>query len=266
VAELAAAWLAGWAGCLAAALLLWVWSLWRRDASGVDVGWGLFFLALAGWIRGRGPAAAWFHALHLALVAIWALRLAAHIAWRSRGQGEDRRYAAMRRKHGPDFWWVSLGTVFTLQATLATLLAAPLIAVQGAPTIQPAGFAVGVVLWAVGFAWEAVADWQLLRFLRDPAGRGRVLDRGLWRTSRHPNYFGEALLWWGYGAMALAAGAWWTLFAPIVMTWLLLRVSGVTLLESTITQRRPEYADYIRRTSAFLPRPPRRPADEARHS
>ena len=249
--------LAGWLACLAGGLLLWLWSLRRRDVSGIDIWWGLFFVGLTWWFRWRGPALTGFHLAHALLVTLWGLRLALHIAWRGRGQGEDHRYAAMRAGHGSRFPWVSLGTVFWLQATLATLLAAPLYAVQSAAAISPALFVAGAALWAVGFVWEAVADGQLLRFRGDPANRGKVLDRGLWRTSRHPNYFGEAVLWWGYGAMALAAGGAWTLYAPLAMTWLLLRVSGVALLEKTIGGRRPEYADYVRRTSAFLPRPPR---------
>lgn len=257
MSDLLITWLVGWGGAVAGGLLLWGWSLFRRDVSVVDIWWGPFFLFLAAWFRLRGPEPDRFQLVALAAVALWALRLALHIAVRSRGEGEDRRYAAMRAAHGPRFPWVSLGTVFLLQSTLATLLAAPLLAVQSSTGVSPALFTVGLLLWLAGFAWEAVADAQLLAFRRNPANAGKVLDRGLWRFSRHPNYFGEAILWWGYGAMGLAAGAPWTLFAPAVMTWLLLRVSGVTLLEKTIGSRRPEYAEYVRRTSAFLPLPPR---------
>jgi len=249
--------LIGWVACLGGGLLLWLWSLRRRDASVVDIWWGLFFVALTWWFRFRGPEATGLQLAHALLVTVWGVRLALHIAWRGRGQGEDRRYGAMRAAHGPRFWWASLGTVFWLQATLATLIAAPLFAVHSAHAIDPALFAIGALIWATGFFWEAVGDWQLLRFQRNPASRGRVLDTGLWRYSRHPNYFGEAVLWWGYGVMAGAAGAWWALFAPLVMTWLLLRVSGVTMLERTIVHRRPEYERYIRRTSTFVPWPPR---------
>jgi steroid 5-alpha reductase family enzyme len=268
VSELATTWLLGWVALLACGLALWGWSLWRRDASVVDIWWGLFFGGLTWWYRWRGPETEWFHIAHLALVTVWGLRLALHIAWRGRGKGEDPRYAAMRAAHGPRFAWVSLGTVFWLQATLAALLAAPLLAVQSAQPargISPVAFAAGALLWAAGFLCEAAADWQLLRFQRDPASRGKVLDSGLWRYSRHPNYFGEALLWWGYGVLAAGAGGWWALFAPLAMTWLLLRVSGVTLLEKTIVHRRPEYESYIRRTSAFVPWPPREGGDEGAH-
>jgi steroid 5-alpha reductase family enzyme len=247
----------GWAGCAAAGALLWLRSLRLHDAGIVDVAWGLFCVGLTGWFRWRSPVAAsgaqW---LHLALVTVWGVRLSAHIAWRSRGRGEDRRYAAMRARGGRRFASRSLFTVFLLQATLACALSAPLFAVQWSSSVSIPLFGCGVALWAVGMFWETVGDWQLQRFRTDPANRGRVLDSGLWRYSRHPNYFGEATLWWGFGAMAAAAGASWTLLAPALMTWLLLRVSGVTLLERTISPGRPEYGGYVRRTSAFLPWPP----------
>lgn len=251
--------LLGWLGCLVAGILVWAVSLARRDASVVDVAWGLFFVGLTAWFRHRGPAAQPFHWLHFALVAAWGLRLAAHIALRSRGKGEDPRYAAMRAAHPATFPWRSLVTVFGLQATLATALAFPLLVVQAATAISPADLAIGAALWVAGFLCEAVADRQLQRFRDDPASRGRVLDTGLWRYSRHPNYFGESLLWWGYGVIATGAGSAWALLAPLVMTFLLLRVSGVTLLEKSLVGRRPGYQAYVRRTSAFIPWPPRHP-------
>lgn len=255
---------AGWGGCLVAGLGLWLWSVVRRDASVVDIWWGLGFVGLVGWYRSQGPEAAWWHLAQAGMVTVWGVRLAVHIWWRGRGQGEDHRYAAMRKHHGARFWWVSLVTVFGLQATLVAALAAPLLAVQAATSLDfPILFWLGLALWFVGFAFEAVADWQLQRFKADPNSRGKVLDRGLWRYSRHPNYFGEAVLWWGYGLTAVAAGGAWTLFSPLVVTLLLLKVSGVVLLEKTIGSRRPEYAEYTRRTSAFLPRPPRPSTMEA---
>ena len=165
-------------------------------------------------------------------MAAWGLRLAVHIAWRGRGRGEDRRYAAMRQARGPSFWWFSLFKVFLLQATLAAALSAPLVVVQLRPAVAPGWCLAGLALWVAGFACEATADAQLLAFQGDPERRGQVLASGLWRYSRHPNYFGEALLWWGYGAFAAgSAGGFWTLYAPVVMTVLLLRVSGVPPLQ-----------------------------------
>ena len=119
----------------------------------------------------------------------------------------------------------------------------------------------GVGVWAIGFAFEAVGDWQLARFKADPANRGRVMDRGLWAWSRHPNYFGEFLIWWGFFLIALGTpSGWWTVIAPIIVTLVLLKMTGVPLTEAALKQRRAGYADYIRRTSPFFPRPPRREA------
>jgi steroid 5-alpha reductase family enzyme len=165
----------------------------------------------------------------------------------------------MRRGHGARFWWVSLFTVFLLQAALAWAISLPvqLAVLSDGPLGWLDGLA--VLTWLVGLAFEAIGDLQLTRFRRDPANRGRALDTGLWRYSRHPNYFGDALLWWGFGLLGLAAGAPWTLFAPALMTFLLLKVSGVALLEKGMEERRPAYRDYVARTSAFVPWFPRAP-------
>lgn len=247
-----------WALCALGAVALWGVSLARRDASVVDVFWGPAFgaaTALA-WLRAGRPSG--WQLLLLALVAIWGLRLAVHIARRGRGHGEDRRYAAMREKHGERFRWLSLFTVFLLQATLVAILSAPLVLVELRPVVRPAWGWVGAAVWLAGLLFEAVADAQLLAFQRDPGSRGRVLDSGLWRLSRHPNYFGEALLWWGYGLFALAVpGGVWTLYAPLAVTLLLLKVSGVPLLEAGMESRRPGYRAYVERTSPFLPWWPR---------
>ena len=255
-----------WCACLGDGLALWSVSVARRDASIVDIFWGPAFVIaiLLAWLRGGHPSV-WHHLL-LAMVALWGLRLAVHIAWRGHGHGEDRRYAAMREHHGPRFRWVSLFTVFLLQGTLAALLSAPLVIVQLQPIVHPAWCLTGAALWLLGFLCEAVADAQLLTFQRDPASRGKVLSSGLWRLSRHPNYFGESLLWWGYGAFALSvAGGFWTLYAPLAMTVLLLRVSGVPMLEAGIEKRRPGYREYIERTSSFVPWWPRRQARTVGH-
>lgn len=254
-----ATWLLGWGICLAGAVLVWLLALARRDVSVVDVFWGLGFVALVWFDRLRGPEATTAHLLLAVLVTVWGVRLAAHIAWRSRGRGEDRRYRAMRDEHGPSFRWRSLVTVFALQGTLVALLSVVFLAPQSTPGLAIGPWIwVGVGLWAIGFAFEAVADFQLLRFQRRAGRQGRVLDSGLWRFSRHPNYFGEALLWWGYGAFAVAAGAPWALLACLAMTLLVVKVSGIPLLEAGIESRRPGYAEYARRTSAFVPWFPRR--------
>lgn len=250
----------------ALAMLGWVASVFRRDVSIVDSLWSLFFLAgtvayavTSGALGPDAPASSrtW---LVLGLVTAWALRLAGYLAWRNANKPEDRRYAAMRSKRGDSFWWRSLYVVFGLQFALAAVIIAPLLVAVGADA--PLGWvdAAGVALWVIGFGFETVGDAQLARFKADPANRDRVMDRGLWRFTRHPNYFGEAALWWGYYLLAITAGGAWTVFAPVLMTWLLLKVSGVALLERDIGARRPAYAAYAARTSAFLPRPPGRAA------
>jgi steroid 5-alpha reductase family enzyme len=251
------AWLAGLPAIVALVVLAWLASLPLRDASLVDRFWSLLFIAAAASYALAAPAGAPRRALVVALVLAWGLRLALHISWRNWGHGEDRRYQAIRARNQPGFAWKSLVYVFLLQALLAWLVSLPLLGALRATRPLAALDALGVLLWAVGFAFEAIGDWQLLRFRARPGAAGAVLDTGLWRYTRHPNYFGECLLWWGFYLLALAGGAWWSLPAPLLMTVLLLKVSGVTLLERDIAGRRPAYRDYVARTSAFLPWPPR---------
>ena len=240
---------------------LWLASLRLRDASIVDVWWGPGF-ALVAWIAfALGEGWAGRKLLVTGLVTLWGLRLGAHLAWRRRGHGEDPRYAAMRARHGARFARRSLATVFGLQALLLWTISLPVQVAQTA--LEPARFTVldgvGAALALAGIACEALADWQLARFSADPASRGRVLDRGLWSLSRHPNYFGDALAWWGFAAIALATPhGLLTLPCAALMTFLLLRVSGVPLLERGLRRSRPGYAEYAARTPAFFPRFPRR--------
>ena len=245
------------AGVIAGLMLaLWLVSVRLRDASIVDPFWGFGFVVV-GWTAAlAGDLSGWGLVLAL-LTTAWGLRLSIHLALRNLGHGEDFRYQAMRKRF-PRFELTSLVIVFGLQGLLLWVVALPL---QLAPAFEgghDAIGAVGAVVWAVGLAFEAVGDAQLARFRADPGTSGRVLDTGLWHYTRHPNYFGDACVWWGLWLVALAAGApWWTVAGPILMTVLLRRVSGVTLLERSLTQRRPGYEEYVRRTSAFVPRPPR---------
>ncbi|MEW6678239.1 MAG: DUF1295 domain-containing protein [Pseudomonadota bacterium] len=196
----------------------------------------------------------------VALLLAWAMRLGLHLAVRNQGKPEDWRYRAMRERHGPSFAWKSLFIVFWLQAGIAWIVAMPLFVATTSPAPLNGLDWAGVVLVLFGLVFESVADRQLTRFRARPGNDGRVMDQGLWRFSRHPNYFGEACVWWGFGLLGLGAGSIWALVSPLLMTWLLLRVSGVALLEAGMANRRPAYADYMRRTSAFLPWPPRRRA------
>ncbi|MCU0975798.1 MAG: DUF1295 domain-containing protein [Steroidobacteraceae bacterium] len=250
-------WLAALAALAVFAVAGWLLSLPLRNVSIVDSMWSLMFLLAAlAYVAGQaapGPRA-W---LVIALVTAWSLRLAAYITWRNHGHGEDFRYQKIRANNEPGFAFKSLYIVFGLQAGLAWVISLPLLAAINSTT--PLGWldAAGVALWLVGMVFEAGGDWQLTRFKADPANRGEVLDTGLWRYTRHPNYFGDFCVWWGLFLIALAGGGWWSAAGPLLMSFLLLKVSGVALLEKDIGERRPAYRDYVRRTNAFFPAPPR---------
>ncbi|GIW45866.1 MAG: hypothetical protein KatS3mg077_3148 [Candidatus Binatia bacterium] len=225
----------------------------------MDSIWGLSFLLLASLYAYLGGHLedARSRVVYAAVLA-WSLRLAVYVTWRNWGEAEDPRYAAMREHWGQAFWWGSFLNVFALQACLSWVIAMPLYALflNEPPPWTPLDSLAGV-MFLVGFWFETVADWQLARFKRVPAHRGKVLRTGLWRYSRHPNYFGESLVWWSFYLFAVAAGGWWTVFSPVLMTYLLLRVSGVPLLESHLANTKPEYRDYVASTNAFFPWWPR---------
>lgn len=254
------AFLATSAAILTMMVWLWVWSLFVKNSSIVDIFWGLGF-AFITWLvfmvtpQGFLPR----RQLVAVLVTIWGLRLALHIGLRSLGKPEDFRYAKWREQHGSRWWWISLFQVFLLQGLLMWIIFAPLIAAQtsGFPAILTPLDMIGVLLWLVGFLFESISDLQLMLFKAIPSNRGKLLTSGLWKHTRHPNYFGEAVLWWGYYVIALAAGGWWTIFSPILMTYLLLKVSGVAMLEQTM-KTKPGYEEYMVRTSAFFPWFPRK--------
>lgn len=253
-------WLANAGLVLGMMSLLWLVSVRLTDVSIVDPWWSFGFLlvSLQGILRtGATPA----KLLVLSLVATWALRLWAHLLWRSRGKPEDPRYAAFRERFGAQrYWWVSYFQVFVLQGLLMLIISAPLVVASMAAPPDPIGLThlLGASVVVIGLLFEVIADHQLAAFRRDKTKRGQVLDSGLWRYSRHPNYFGEALLWWGFWILALPQPyGWATIFAPILMSFLLLRVSGVTMLDAHLSRTKPGYADYVRRTSAFFPRPRR---------
>ena len=243
-------------------VLFWMVSVRTRDVSIVDVAWGAngALIAILTFFLTDGALLRRF--LLTGMVTLWGVRLALHIALRKRGKGEDFRYAAMREAHGDAFPMRSLVTVFLFQAFLIWIIAIP---VQvGQRSLVPMNLTpmdlLGSVLWVVGWGVEVTADRQLRRFLADPSSRGRVMDRGLWRYSRHPNYFGESLIWWGVFLVAAATpGGWVTVFSPVLMTYFLVEVSGVRLLEQALTERRAGYREYMQRTSPFIPWPRRDP-------
>ena len=233
--------------------IAWQVSVIRKDVSIVDSLWSLFFLIAAVVFAAAAAPLSARGLLVLALVTVWALRLSIYITARNWGEPEDYRYQTIRANNEPGFTFKSLYIVFGLQGVLAWIIALPLFpAISQNAALGPLDYA-AAALWLIGFVFEAGGDYQLSRFKRDPANKGRVLNTGLWRYTRHPNYFGDFCIWWSFYLFALSAGGWWSIVSPLLMTFLLLKVSGVAMLESTISERRPEYADYIRRTNAFFP-------------
>jgi steroid 5-alpha reductase family enzyme len=237
-------------------ILLWLVSLALKNSSIVDIFWGTGFV-IAAWVAflltpdGFVPR----KLLLDGLVTIWGLRLSLHILTRNWGKPEDFRYQAWRNEAGAAWWWRSFFKVFLLQGVILWIVAAPLLAAQ--INAQPGQLSwldfLAIAVWLIGFFFEAAGDWQLVRFKANPINKGKVLQTGVWRYTRHPNYFGDATQWWAHYLIALAAQGWWTIFSPIIMTALLLRVSGVALLEKTLREEKPGYKEYIERTSEFIP-------------
>jgi len=241
-------------------LALWLASLALRDVSIVDPAWGIGFVLVAWLAFALGDGCRGRRVLLAALGSVWGVRLAAYLLARKlRERREDPRYARMRAHHGERFALVSLGSVFLLQGALMWVVSLPVAAAAPQPDRLGVLDGLGCAIWAVGLFFEAVGDRQLASFKADPANAGRVMDRGLWRYTRHPNYFGDFLVWWGIYLIALSTGsAWWAIAGPLVMSTLLIRVSGKGLLERHMRPR-PGYAEYVSRTSGFFPLPPRRP-------
>jgi steroid 5-alpha reductase family enzyme len=258
VAEVA---LAGLAWTASLALLTWVASLVRHDASLVDRMWPVFIVG-AGLVYFALLPVQTVRGLWMAVLgAAWAVRLCLYITWRNWGHGEDRRYQAIRARNQPNFGFRSLYLVFALQAVLAWIVFAPFLPGMLAARSLGVLDVLGVALALFGIFFEAIGDAQMARFRSDPKNAGQVMDRGLWRYTRHPNYFGEACVWWGIWLMAMGGAGWsgaWSVVSPLLMTWLLLKVSGVRMLEADIGERRPAYREYIARTNAFVPGPVRR--------
>ena len=245
---------------LAGMVVLWAASLALRNASIIDIFWGLGFVVAAWLYFGLTPAGfSGRKILVCTLVSLWGLRLSFYILWRNWGKPEDFRYRAWRESAGKKWWALSFFQVFLLQGFLLWLISAPLLAAQwaAAPTYLTGVDYLAALIWLAGFFFEAVGDWQMARFKADPANRGKLITGGLWRYTRHPNYFGEVTLWWGIWLIALGVpGGWLTIIGPLTITLLILKVSGIPMLERHY-EGRPDFEAYKRRTSAFFPLPPR---------
>jgi steroid 5-alpha reductase family enzyme len=247
--------------------VIWLVSLFLKNSSIVDIFWGAGFV-LSNWVYfaltpDGFSTRKWLISL---IVTVWGLRLSLYILWRNWGKVEDFRYRKWREDAGSKWWWQSFFKVFLIQGVLMWAISAPLLAAQISRT--PSYLSVldylAAAVWAVGFFFEAVGDWQLARFKAYPANKGKVMSQGVWRYTRHPNYFGDSAQWWGYYLIAAAAGGVWTIWSPIIMTILLLRVSGASLLERTLKETRPGYKEYIENTSEFIPWFPKKQYKEDR--
>jgi steroid 5-alpha reductase family enzyme len=246
---------------------LWAVSLVISDVSIVDPVWGPAFVlvALACLIAGDAHIGSGGQSRRIVLfvmTALWGLRLGGYLLVRKLGDpGEDRRYTKMRDKRGATFPLYSLLSIFGSQGLLVLIVSLPLqVAAERRTGLEWFAW-VGVALWAVGLFFEGVGDEQMRRFKAREDSKGQVMNQGLWGWTRHPNYFGDFCVWWGLWLVALCAGGtWWTVIGPLVMSFLLIKGSGAALLEKDISERRPKYADYIKQTPAFFPRPPRKSA------
>jgi len=236
--------------------ILWIISIFIKNVSIVDIFWGAGFVVTAVFYFLMAGGNAHRNIILLSLVAIWGIRLSVYLAWRNIGKGEDFRYREFRRKYGENrYWWVSFFQTFLLQGTLMWLISVPLLGAmfyreQSFPGILDIA---AILLWIIGFIFETGGDLQLARFKSDPANKGKLLDTGFWKYTRHPNYFGDSAVWWGYGLFCLAAGSWLPVLGSVLMTALIIKVSGVALLERSLSDQKPHYREYIERTSVFIP-------------
>jgi steroid 5-alpha reductase family enzyme len=249
-------WLSSFLFVMVFLVILWLCSIKIKNVSIIDPFWGLGFIIIAlfsQWMTNNYSARA---VLVIGLIAIWGLRLSIYLFIRNRGHGEDPRYQKFRKSYGEHrYWWFSFFQVFLLQGVIMALVALPLVSVIVTQNTTPLNHwdAVFAVLWLVGFIFEAGGDLQLALFKRNPENKGKVMDRGFWRYTRHPNYFGNSVIWWSIGLFGLFYGAVFTLIGPVLMTFLLVKVSGVGLLEKTLRHTKPKYEDYIKSTSSFIP-------------
>lgn len=240
--------------------ILWSVSIIVKNVSIVDLFWGLGFVLTGGFYFLKTEGLELRKIILLSLVAIWGLRLSFYLAWRNIGEGEDFRYKQFRKKYGEKYWWISFFQTFLLQGVLMWLISAPLLGAQYFGRNIPLGpfDYLGILLWLIGFFFETTGDLQLAHFKSDSANKGKVMDKGLWRYTRHPNYFGDSAVWWGFGLLCIAAGSYLPVLGSVLMTFIIIKISGVGLLEKSLKNKKPGYREYIEKTSAFLPWFPKR--------
>jgi len=236
--------------------ILWLISVFLKNVSIVDLFWGIGFIVASGVYYYYTDGNPYRKAIILALVIIWGLRLSIYLAWRNHGKGEDFRYKEFRRKYGVDrYWWISYFQVFLVQGLLMWLISAPLLGAQYIHDSGNPGFLdiIAILVWLTGFIFEAGGDFQLARFKSDPQNKGKLLTTGFWRYTRHPNYFGDSAVWWAYGILAISGGSYFPIIGSVLMTAIIIKVSGVALLEKSLKGKKPGYEEYIKSTNAFIP-------------
>ena len=236
------------------ALIGWLMSLPRNNVNAVDSLWSVFFLAAALAVISTNSVLSDKNLLVFCLIAIWSIRLSAYLTYRNWGKDEDRRYAAIRTKYNPGFRFKSFFIIYLFQAVLASVIFMGLAPGLSEPMALRWFDIIAVSIAIAGILYESVADWQLLNFKMKAKHSQAVMKTGLWGLSRHPNYFGEFLYWWGMFLIIISSENVWVVLSPLIMTFLLLKVSGVSLMEKDIDNRRPEYAQYMRNTPAFFPK------------
>jgi len=238
--------------------MLWLWSVYLKDVSIVDAFWGCGFVILAIYYFFTTPSSE-LHPrkiLVLVLVGIWGLRLSLYLLIRNWGKPEDFRYQKFRNDYGAHrYWWFSFFQVFLLQGILLWIISAPLLSTQYFSSSNPLNYFdyLAIMVWGIGFLFETLGDYQLSKFKSNPANKNKVLNTGLWKYTRHPNYFGDAAIWWSFGLFSIASGSYLPLISCLIMNVLLLKVSGVVLLERTLTNSKPRYKEYMDKTPAFFP-------------
>jgi len=236
--------------------LVWVLSVFLKNASIVDIFWGLGYVLVSAFYFIVTPEISVRKIIVTILVAIWGLRLSTHIFLRNMGKPEDYRYQEFRKNYGEKrYWWFSYFQVFLLQGSLVWLISAPLLAVFYYSSNNSFGVldVLGILIWLVGFTFEAGGDWQLIRFKNNPANKGKLLTTGFWKYTRHPNYFGDAAVWWGFAILSVASGSFLPILSSLLMTWLIIKISGVSMLERTMKNTKPGFEEYVKRTNAFFP-------------
>jgi steroid 5-alpha reductase family enzyme len=236
--------------------LLWIASIILKNVSIVDLFWGFGFVLTSGFYFLNTDGNDIRKIILMFLVTIWGLRLSGYLAWRNYGKGEDFRYREFRKKYGEKkYWWISFFQTFLLQGILMWLISAPLLGAQYFGYDKSLNILdwAGIIFWLIGIFFEAGGDWQLAVFKANPDNKVKVLDAGFWRYTRHPNYFGDSSVWWGYGLFCLAAGSWLPVLGSVLMTAMIIKVSGIALLEKSLKEQKSQYKEYIEKTSSFIP-------------